>query len=209
MRNRKHLRVYQTLNSASVDDHLSGGPFVHFVLSMFATPTFKHVLKRQHHIYTHDEIDNVLDYLSGTVLKRGVITKIARDTGVLDQTLRDWHCQRAADKTWFPLVNGHPRAQSLSPESEAAVADFIRVNSIQPGIGATRTHLKHLCLHSRAGQTDDERHLEHFCASTTSSKHDLQRTLCTMIFAHHSGLVFLFERKSIRTFTFSSACLTN
>jgi hypothetical protein len=30
-----------------------------------------------------------------------------------------------------------------------------------------------------------------------------------MIFARHSGLVFLFERKSMRMFTFSSACLTN
>jgi hypothetical protein len=82
MRNRKHLRVYQTLNSASADDHLSERPFVYFRLSMTATPTFKRVLKRQHHIYTHDEVDNVLDSPSLPVLKPGAIAKSARETGI-------------------------------------------------------------------------------------------------------------------------------
>jgi hypothetical protein len=85
MRNRKHLRVYQTLNSASADGHRSDGLFVYFILSMIATPIFKRVLKRQHHIYTHDEVDDILDYLSVPVLKRGAIAKIARDTGIPDQ----------------------------------------------------------------------------------------------------------------------------
>jgi hypothetical protein len=118
-------------------------------------------------VYTHDEVDKFLDYLSVPVLKRREIAKIARDTGIPNRTLRDWHCQRVADKTWFPLANGHPCARALNPESEAAIAYFIRANYIKPGIGATRTHLKHLHLHSYAGQTDDGRHLERFCASIT------------------------------------------
>jgi hypothetical protein len=134
---------------------------------MIATLTFKRVLKRQHRIDIHDKVDDVLDYLSVPVLKRGAIAKIAQDTGVPDQIRRDWHCQRFADKTWFPLSNASSRAQALNPESEAAVVVFIRANHIHPGIGATCTHLKHLCLHSYAGQPDDERHLERFCTSTT------------------------------------------
>jgi hypothetical protein len=94
---------------------------------MTATPTFKRVLKRQHHRYTHD----VLDSLSVPVLKLGAIAKIAREPGIPDQTLRDWHCQRVADKTWFPLTNGPPRARALNPESEATIVDFIRANYIQ------------------------------------------------------------------------------
>jgi hypothetical protein len=43
-----------------------------------------------------------------------------------------------------------------NPESET-IADFIRANYIQPRIGVPRTYLKHLCLHSYARQTDDER----------------------------------------------------
>jgi hypothetical protein len=125
MRNRKHLRVYQTSNSASKDNYRSDRPFAYFILSKTETPTFKRLSKRQDHIYTHEEIDDVLDYLSVPVLKRGAIAKIARDTGIPDQTIRDWHCQRVADKIWFPLANGHPRARVLNPEIEAAVAAFI------------------------------------------------------------------------------------
>jgi hypothetical protein len=55
----------------SSDDHRSDGPFVYFKLATMATPTSKHVLKRQHHIYSYDEVDDVLDYLSVPVLKQG------------------------------------------------------------------------------------------------------------------------------------------
>jgi hypothetical protein len=56
---------------------------------MIVTPTFKRVLKSQHHIYIYDEVNDVPDYLSMPVLKRGAIAKIAQDTGIPDQTLRD------------------------------------------------------------------------------------------------------------------------
>jgi hypothetical protein len=50
---------------------------------------------------------------------------------------------------------------------EEALADFLRESYIRPGIGATGRQLTHLCLDSYAAQSDDERHLERFCASTT------------------------------------------
>jgi hypothetical protein len=72
-----------------------------------------------------------------------------------------------ADDTWFPLSKGHPQARALNPENEAAVADFLRDNYIRTETGATRTQLRHLCLDSYAAQSDEERHFERFCTSTT------------------------------------------
>jgi hypothetical protein len=45
-------------------------------------PTFKRMIKRQHYVYSHDETDDILDYLSTPVLERGAIAKISRDTGI-------------------------------------------------------------------------------------------------------------------------------
>jgi hypothetical protein len=61
----------------------------------------------------------------------------------------------------------HPQARALDPDAEAALADFVRVNHIHPGIGATRKDLKKLCLTSYAEQAGDQRHLERFCASSS------------------------------------------
>jgi hypothetical protein len=121
-------------------------------------PTFKCVINRKHRIYTHEKIDD---------LPRGAITKICRDTGIPESTLRDWHASRIADDTWFPLWKGHPQARALNPDNETAIADFLRDNCIRTGIGATRTQLRHLCLDSYAAQSDEQRHLEPFCASPT------------------------------------------
>jgi hypothetical protein len=98
-------------------------------------PTFRHVVKRQHHIYHHSDIDDIIEYLSAPDLDRGAIAKISRNTGIPDSTFRDWHRHRLGDKNWFSLAEGHPRA--LKPESEAAIADFVRDNYTHPGIGAT------------------------------------------------------------------------
>jgi hypothetical protein len=78
-----------------------------------------------------------------------------------------------ADDTWFPLSKGHSQARALNPDNKTAIADFLRDNYIRTGIGATKTQLRHLCLDSYAAQSDEERHLERFCASTTFL-HDLQ-----------------------------------
>lgn len=129
-------------------------------------PTFKRVVGRQHHIYKHADVDDILDYLTSNPLERGAISKIARDTGIPDSTLRHWHRQRAADSTWFPLAMGHPQARALDSDAEAAIADFVRVNYVHTGIGATRKDLRELCLTAYSEQTDDERHLERFCASS-------------------------------------------
>jgi hypothetical protein len=137
-------------------------------------PTFKRVVKRPHHIYKREEVEDILAYLSTSSLERGAIDKISRDTGIPNQTLHDWHRARVSDANWFPLASGHPRARALDPDCESGIADFLRANYIQPGIGATRTDLKHLCLDCYALQTDDERHLERFCASTTFL-HDLEK----------------------------------
>jgi hypothetical protein len=133
-------------------------------------PTFKRVVRRSHHISTHDEIDDLLDYLTMPSLERGTIAKISRDTGIPFQTLRDWRQLRATDPDWFPLANGQPKARAFDPKSEATIADFVRHNYIRPGTGARRTDLKHLCLDCYAAQDDDERHLERFCASTTFTR---------------------------------------
>jgi predicted RNA binding protein YcfA (HicA-like mRNA interferase family) len=54
-------------------------------------PTFKRVIKCKHCIYTHEEIDDLIAYLTSADLPRGAITKICRDTGIPERTLRDWH----------------------------------------------------------------------------------------------------------------------
>jgi hypothetical protein len=58
-----------------------------FIFSMI--PTFRRVVKCQCHVYRHTNIDDILDYLHAPDLKRGAITKIARDTGIPKPTLRD------------------------------------------------------------------------------------------------------------------------
>jgi hypothetical protein len=137
-------------------------------------PTFKRVVKQQHHVYTHKEVDDILDYLTTPSLERGAIARIARDTHVPEQTLRNWRHSRLADPSWFPLEHGHPRARALDPQCEAAIADFLIENQIKPGLGATRSDLKKLCLDCYSAQTDEERHLQRFCASTTFL-HDMQQ----------------------------------
>jgi hypothetical protein len=132
----------------------------YFIFSMI--PTFRRVVKRQHHICYHSEIDDILEYLSEPNLERGAIAKISRDMGIPDGTLCDWHRHRVGEENWFPLADDHPRVRALNPESEAAIPDFIRDNYIHRGIGATQTHLKHLCLDSYAAQDDYECHLERF-----------------------------------------------
>jgi hypothetical protein len=105
-------------------------------------PTFRRIVKRQHHIYKHQEVDYIFEYLTTPTLERGAITKIARDTGIPEGTLCDWHRHRCVDNSWFPLNRGHPQVRALSPDNEAAIADFVRVNCINTEIGTTRTYLK-------------------------------------------------------------------
>jgi hypothetical protein len=77
-------------------------------------PTFKRVIKRKHCIYTHEEIDDILAYITSLDLPRGVITKICRDTGIPESILLVWHASRMADDTWFPLSKGNPQAHHES-----------------------------------------------------------------------------------------------
>jgi hypothetical protein len=137
-----------------------------FYFISWMIPTFKRVIKRKHRIYIHEEIDDLLAYLTSPDLPRGAIAKICHDMGIPGSTLRDWHASRMADDTWFPLSKGHPQARVLNPDNEPAIADFLRDNYIRTGIGATRTQLKHLCLDSYRAQSDEVRRLERFCAST-------------------------------------------
>jgi hypothetical protein len=130
-------------------------------------PTFRRVVARQHHVYQHYQIDDIVEYLGTPPLVRGAMAKIARDTGIPRQTLSDWHQARMRDPNWFPSALGHPRARALSESSEASIADFVRVNYITPGLGATRTALHDRCMDAYAAQADDERHRDRFSASTT------------------------------------------
>jgi hypothetical protein len=105
-----------------------------FIFSMIRT--FRRFVKRQHHISYHSDIDDILEDLPVPDLEHRATAMISRDP---DVSLRDWHCHRVGNENWFPLAEGHPRVRALSPESEAATADFLRDNCIHPGIGATRT----------------------------------------------------------------------
>jgi hypothetical protein len=69
-------------------------------LSVIAT--FTRVVKRKNRIYRHDKMNDILDYLTMTVLEPGAIAKIACDTGIPECTLRDWNPHRHVDKDWFP-----------------------------------------------------------------------------------------------------------
>jgi hypothetical protein len=144
------------------DDHWAS---CNFKFPMIAT--FKRVVTCQHHVYKHADIDNILDDLMINRPERRAIVKISRDICIPDTTLRHYHRQRVFNPTWFPFATGHPRTRALDPDAEAAVAEFALVNYIDPGIGATRQDLKELCLTSYAQQTDDKRHFERFCASST------------------------------------------
>jgi hypothetical protein len=86
--------------------------------------------------------------------------------------LRDQHKQRTqeASENSFPLADGYPQARALSPENEAGIADFIQVNHIQTGKGATRGLWKSLCLVCYVQQNDHDRRCEQFGASTTFSR---------------------------------------
>jgi hypothetical protein len=132
-----------------------------------AIPTFKRALKHQRRIDTHEEVDNILDYLTTPDLARGAIAKISRDTGIPESTLRDWPADRGVDENWFPLSKGHSQARAPNLEGQAAIAGLLCENHIRTGIRATRTQLRHLCLDLYAEQVNDERHLKRLCASTT------------------------------------------
>jgi hypothetical protein len=113
-----------------------------FYFISWMIPTFKGVIKRKHRIYSPEEIDDRLAYLTSLDRTRGAITKIWRDTGIPESTLRDWHVFRMADDTWLPLSKGHPQARTLNPDNETTIADFLRDSCIRTGIRATRTQLR-------------------------------------------------------------------
>jgi hypothetical protein len=65
---------------------LSDSGFVDLTLYDFISSmvlTFRQVPKRQHHVYRHTGIDNILDDLRAPDLERRAIAKIVRDTGGL------------------------------------------------------------------------------------------------------------------------------
>jgi hypothetical protein len=132
-------------------------------------PEFHRMIKNVHHVYTHREINDVLEILSHQELPRDAIPQISRDMGIPRQALRDWYSQRSqeGDQDWFPLTQGHPPARALSNATETGIADFVRVNYIWSGKRATRGLLQSPCLHSCMLYEEDERHRERFAASNT------------------------------------------
>jgi hypothetical protein len=86
----------------------------YFFFSMI--PTFRQVVKREHHIYRDADIGDILDYVHQPDLERGAIAKIPRDPGIPGPTFRDWHRRKIAGENWFPLAEGHSRLQVLNPE---------------------------------------------------------------------------------------------
>jgi hypothetical protein len=135
-------------------------------------------------------VDDILDTLMAPTLERGAIAKISQDVGIPALTLRDWHRLGTVDSKWFPLANGHPRTGGLNRNHKIAITNFVCPKYNQPGIGTTRTHLKHLYLDSCAGQEDDERHLERFSVSATFLKDRQSRPALTLGIQHK-------ERKAV------------
>jgi hypothetical protein len=153
---------------------------------------FPRMIKRAHHVYTHREIDDVLEYLTQPELPRGAIPQIFRDMGLPRQTLQNWHGRRYQEdgSNWFPLAEGHPHAQALSDENETGIADFIRTNYIRAGKGATRGLLQSLRLDSYVPEKEDEWHRDRFAASSIVLSAFERRQGLSLRSPHH-------ERRSI------------
>jgi hypothetical protein len=82
---------------------------------MISVPRFKKIVKRPHRIYCHEDIDDILIYLSNPLLPLGALAQISRDTGIPIQTLSDWRKHRTSpnESCWFPLESDHPNKRAL------------------------------------------------------------------------------------------------
>jgi hypothetical protein len=130
-------------------------------------PQFSRVVKRRHRIYTHVEIDPILDYLSLDVIPYGALTIISRDTGIPTSTLQDWRTQRRSENgsTWFPLAIGHPNRRIFTDAIEDAISDHLEKNLIDPGLGATRLDVKQLAINAYGSLPNESIRFERFSAS--------------------------------------------
>jgi hypothetical protein len=91
------------------------------------------------------------------------------------------------------LAQGHPHARALSDANEAGIADFIRVNHIRSGKGATGGLLQSLCLDSYLLQKEDERHRERSVASSTFRRGFEHRQGLALRTPHHERRLALDE----------------
>ena len=130
-------------------------------------PTFRRVVRRRHHVYTHREIDSVLYFVGQPRIPRGALAKIARDTGIPNQTLSDWRIHRIepGGKNWFPLEKGHPNMRIFSEEVETHISQCILENYIDTGIGATPNDVAMLAKNAFSSLDVSDMHVERFCAS--------------------------------------------
>jgi hypothetical protein len=90
-------------------------------------PTFQQVVKRNHHVYKHKEIDEILNYLSQTNLPWGALTKISNDSKIPQTTLGEWRRRRCSEggEKWFPNASGHPQQRIFTHEIEDDIYEFM------------------------------------------------------------------------------------
>jgi hypothetical protein len=147
-------------------------------------PTFKHVPKRQCPIYTHEEVDDILDSLTAADLARSAIAKISRDTHISESAIRDWHAWVVADENCFPLSKGHSQAGALDKEGEITIGTFcVKTTSGQESGRLERSSGISASIHTpnslmMSDISDDSGHSRPFCKicrPPSLPRHDLRR----------------------------------
>ena len=153
---------------------------------MSGIPTFARVVKRSHRVYTHTEIDGVLDYISSPVIPRGALAKIERDTLIPKQTLSDWRRHRTNPDTpqWFPLAEGCPSRRALPPEVEDAIYSHMKENFVDNGVGATHKTLSHVAMTAYASQDVGTFRVDRFTASNRWRKRFLDEKVLSLRTPH-------------------------
>jgi hypothetical protein len=136
---------------------------------MTGIPCFRRVVGRDHRVYTHAEIDPILEYFTQPELPYGALTKISSDTGIPVQTLFDWRMKRSdpATQNWFPLAAGHPGKRVFHERIEKNLFEHIQANLIESGLGASRDDVKILALNMYASLPVEDLRVDQFAASKT------------------------------------------
>jgi hypothetical protein len=132
-------------------------------------PLFPRIVKRQHRIYNHSEIDSILKFLTQAQIPWGSFSKISSDTGISVQTLSDWRKHRSSPRgeNWYPLAQGHPNMRTFSEAQEKSLVEHIKINFIDTGYGPKRSDIKRMASNAYSCQDANQFRRDRFCASSS------------------------------------------